>query len=518
MSENQRWLARGFESADGIRRFNRARNAIEGLDEDGRRIGPGWSDPTVISLAHGEGVRRPHPSVVAAGVRALIDVDESSLDNYLYLSSFDALDEAIRRDFEAEGIPAEYARNVVVESGNSRLFMGFFNAVLEPGDVVLVPRTYYQAVNMWADLARVDLRVVATRAEDDFKLTPATLDEWLAANAEAAPRLKALIVFNPGYTGCLYDAADMAALAGWVAEHDVAVLEDSIFTQTEFVGERLVHLSSVPGMGDRVVTVDGGSKAYGLANIRIGWGCGGQAIIERMRHHVTATSICVPHLAKAMALAAIEGPTGYLRANIREATERLELVRGLLQEVNDEVETALGHRLATPFFSIAHEPRAGHSVMVTAAGLAGLRTLNGAVLRDSVDVTRYFLSEERVCFAPGLSNGFDDCTVRISFGCLGSEGTWLDHRPQEEWEVLRAVLGEFHPGLEPADLQRATSAVRREVAARSEDEPGTDLSTAGFAAGREQLRDALGGRVLRAAVRLAQENKETLRAAAGVDS
>ncbi len=510
MTDTARWLAGGFGSGEGIRRFDRARNAIEGLDEAGEPIGPGWADPSVISLAHGEGVRRPHPSVVGAGVRALVDVRESSLDNYLYLSTFDRLDRAITRDFEQEGIPAEYASNVVVESGNSRLFMGFFNAVVEPGDVVLVPRTYYQAVNMWADLARIDLGIVPTRPEDDYRFTPESLDEWWQANEAQAARTKAIIVFNPGYTGSLYTYEDMEALADWVEAHDVAVLEDSIFSQTEFEGRRLAHLAAVPGMGERVVTVDGGSKAYGLANIRIGWGCGGRAIIERMRHHVTATSICVPHLAKSMALAALEGPSDYLEANVREAMSRLELVRTLLAQINAEVEEALGHPLAVPFFRLAHEPAAGHSCMVNADGLQGLRTPDGVVLRDSIDVTRYFLREERVCLAPGYSNGFDDCTFRISFGCLGSEGTWLDHRPQEEQEVVRAVVAEFRPDVRRARAEELVEACLHEIGSADAGSLAP-LSTAGFESGRDQLLDAIGGRMLRATVRLAQENKELLR-------
>lgn len=254
-----------------------------------------------------------------------------------------------------------------------------------------------------------------------------------------------------------------------------------------------------------MVTVDGGSKAYGLANIRIGWGCGSPTIIERMRHHVTATSICIPHVAEAMALAALEGPKDYLRANVVEARERLELVRALLAGVNREVEEAIGHPLAVPFFSIAHEPRAGHSVMVAADGLSGLRTPGGGVIQDSVDVTRYFLREERVCLAPGLSNGFDDCTVRISFGCLGSEGTWHDHRPQEEAAALQAVLAEFHPAATATELTPTLATWGIDLT------PDTELSTAGFSTGRDLLRDAIGSRILRASVRLAQENKQTLR-------
>lgn len=492
-----------------MQRFARARNAISGLTEDGEYLCPGWASPEVISLAHGEGVRRPHPSVVAAGVRALLDTDSGALDNYLYLREFNELTEAIVANFTDEGIPAETARNVCLDSGNTRLFLGFFNALAEPGEMFLVPQMYYQAISMWADVSRVVLARVPTQRAHAYKLTGTDLRAWYEANVLTGrcPMPRGLIIFNPGYTGSLYDQAELAEIAEFVLEHDLIVLEDAIFTETEFTGERIVHLASLPGMADRVVTVDGGSKAYGLANIRIGWGCGPADVIARMNYFTMATSITIPHVAKAMALAALRGPRSYLDGNVRECMRRAELVENLLGRINDAVADALGFQPAAPFFEVAHQPRAGHSTLVAAPGIQGLRTPDGTIIADSVDLTRYFLAAERVCFSPALSNGFDDTTVRISFGCLGVEHTWRVPHRAEARAAGGTLLGYLDPSLPAAQVDRLLAAAGIDPNWSTPDD-----DNAGFAAGREVITEALIGRVLPAAVRLAIDNKSQLTA------
>lgn len=499
---------RGFRRGeqDAIRRFFRARNAISGLDDEGRYLWPGWADRSVISLAHGEGIRRPHPDVIAAGVTALLDTEESALDNYLYLRPFARLTERIAETFCAEGIAEEIARNVCVDSGNTRLFFGFFFAVAEQGDVFLAPQTYYQAVNMWCDIAEVVLERVQTQRANDYKFTRDDLERWydeqVRSGRSRPPR--GLLLFNPGYTGALYTRQELEEVAEFVLEHDLVVLEDSIFTDTEFFGHSTVHLSAVDGMADRVVVVDGGSKAYGLANIRIGWGCGPAAIVDRMNYYTMATSIAVPHVAKAMALAALDAPRDYLDENIRECMARADLVRSLVEEVNDAVFAALGFEPEVPFFAVAHEPKAGHSTLLSANGLRGLASPDGGTISDSIDLTRYFLGEERVCFSPGLSNGFDDCTVRVCFGCLGSEHTW----PLPKLAEVRAAGAATLERLDPSSSAGQLSVRLR---AAGIDPDADDIAAdEGFAAGRALLTEAFHNRIQPAAVRLALANRAAL--------
>ncbi|NMI62398.1 pyridoxal phosphate-dependent aminotransferase [Streptomyces sp. RLB3-17] len=506
-SAKEHLLAKQDRSHRAINSFIRARDAISAADD--QEGGGGWMNPDVISLAHGEGVRRPHHSVVAAGVRALLDTTESSLDNYLYLRRFPAFEEELTATFRAAGIPDDAASNLCIDSGNTRLFLAFFHAVGDPGDVFLVPQGYYQAVNMWADISSVYLETVETRRSNDYKFTRGDLEEFYRRRVDTGEvrRPKGLILFSPSYTGAVYEESELAEIAEFVEQRDLVVLEDAIFRGTEFTGRSSAHLAGMPKMSQRVVTINGGSKAYGLANIRIGWGCGPQYLIERMNYYTMATSITVPHIAKAMALAALRAPAEYLEGNIAECAARAELVARLLDEINENVASALGFTPAEPLLTVAHDPKAAHSVLVSGNGMAGLLTPDGREITDSTDVTRHFLNTARVCLSPGVSNGFTDCTVRIAFGCLGWEHTYAYPKHAEIVAGAGALLTAFDPGLS----DRAV-AERLHAAGIDPQWSSLDQLNPGFQGGREELTEAIQRRLGPAVVRLALDNQQELRA------
>ncbi|MDT0382162.1 pyridoxal phosphate-dependent aminotransferase [Streptomyces sp. DSM 42041] len=492
---------------DAIGKFRRGRDAISGLDSKGNQSSAGWFDRDVISLAHGEGIRRPHPTVVGAGVTALLDSEENSLDNYLYLRRADDFEDALINLFKSQDIPEGIASNLCVDSGVTRLFFGFFHAVAEPGDVFLTAQTYYQGINMWCDLAKVQLESVETDAEHDHKLTRAALEHWYERYVYTGrvQRPRGIILFNPSYTGALYDADELAALGEFIIEHDLVVLEDAIFFRTEFPGHRSIRLASLPGMAERVVTVDGGSKAYGLANLRIGWACGPSDVTERINYHTMVASMTIPSQVKAMALAALRAPDEYLHGNARECMARAALVTELVHAVNEEVALALSFTPRTPFLRVAHQPKAGHSILLDGNGMRGLRLPDGDLIEDSTDVTRYYLKEEKVCFSPAISNGFTDCILRVSYGCLGSEHTYAHPQRAETTAAARAVLHHADPRVFGTDLD---DRLRR--AGIDPDWACPDGTNDGFEAGRSMLREAFLNRITPAAVRLALDNKDAI--------
>jgi len=88
-----------------IEQLRLSRQVLSGRDPAGQKRHSGMFDPEVISLAHGEGVRRPHPSVVAAGIASLLDRSCAALDNYLFLRRHAGLHAAIAQEFTARGVP-----------------------------------------------------------------------------------------------------------------------------------------------------------------------------------------------------------------------------------------------------------------------------------------------------------------------------------------------------------------------------------------------------------------------------
>lgn len=468
-------------------RLQHGRDVLGGVDATGARTHPSMFDPEVISLAHGDGTRRPHSSVVAAGIAALLETEAASLDDYMFLQRHEEFETAVTADFAGHGIPPEIAANVCVDSGTTRLFAAFLHAYSEPGDVFLVPRSYYHPLPAWCELCRVDLELVATSRTDDYKLTAAALEGWYSRHRGVRPR--GLFLFNPTQTGALYSHDELVALAEVIRRRDLHVLEDSVFAGTEFPGRAPVRQLSAaaPDLAERVVTLRGASKAFNLANIRIGWACGPASLIRRMNAYTVATSATVPFLAKAMALAALRAPAGYLTANAAECAERAALITALVDECNSTTGRAL--------FTVAHQPQAGHAILVTAPGLAGRRLPSGATLTTSIDVTRFLLRAAKVATSPGYSLGFDGTELRLAFGSVGVKHTYPPGTADELCSALHQLAaicgGSRH------DVARQVYAASQAV---------TDGSTGHrpehFQPGRELIAVAFRDRITPAARRL----------------
>jgi aspartate aminotransferase len=240
--------------------------------------------------------------------------------------------------------------------------------------------------------------------------------------------------------GAFYAIGELERLADWIAQHDMLILEDAIFAETEFSETaRSARLASVDGMAERVFTVSGGSKAHGLANIRIAWGCGPKTLVDRLNTFVTSTSATTPQVAKLMALAALEVSPDYLALNARECRTRALQVAALVEQVNVALRRRFHRGPEWQAVAVEFPPSAGHSILLNFAGMHALVAPNGYLIADSVDVTRFFLETAKVAFSPGLSVGWDGCRLRCTFGCVGTHLTFgVSRRAELDW-VLTAT-------------------------------------------------------------------------------
>jgi aspartate aminotransferase len=427
-------------------RLARCRAALGGLDRSGAKTAPSMFDPDVISFAHGEGVRRPHPGVVAAGVDALLDSGAGALEDYQFLRRWRPLEDRIIGYFAGGGIDGLTSDHLCIDSGTSRLFCAFLHAVTVPGDTVLAARTYYHLLIGWCDLFGLRLECVPTAAADDYKLTAAALEDWYRCHPGA--RARAVILFNPTQTGAVYAAAELASLADALRSRGLAVLEDTVFRFTEYPGVMPPPFLASFDPGGQIVTVGGGSKAYGLANVRIGWACGAPRLMEQMRGHAYTTGVTVPHVAQAMAAAALAAPHTYALRNSAECDLRARSIASFFG--------------GSSGVRVAHLPHAGHSILLDLNAYLGMRTPAGRRVTDSADLVRHLLEVGRVAVSPGLASGFDDLTVRLCFGCVGARHTYGHDLEDDE---LAAGFARGRAEVE-AGLDRITVALASLVADR----------------------------------------------------
>lgn len=161
---------------------------------------------------------------------------------------------------------------IVVGAGTSAILNHLAHALLEPGEAVLVSAPYYSGFDHdLAGPAGAVLVPVPTSAADGFRPTVAALEAALLGAREAGLRVKAALVTNPGNpVGTALDAPAVAAIAAWLAHHDLQGIFDEIYARTDFGGRFGSALALPPALRSRVHVVHGFAKDFGLSGFKVG--------------------------------------------------------------------------------------------------------------------------------------------------------------------------------------------------------------------------------------------------------
>jgi aspartate aminotransferase len=161
----------------------------------------------------------------------------------------------------------EYTTDQIIVSGGAK--QSVCNALLSivgPGDEVIVPAPYWVSYVEMVKLAEGTNVVIEAGIEQDFKITPSQLEQAIT------PKTKALILCSPSNpTGSVYSKEELRGLAGVLAEHpNVIVLADEIYEHINYIGKH-ESIAQFDAIKDRVVVINGVSKAYAMTGWRIGF-------------------------------------------------------------------------------------------------------------------------------------------------------------------------------------------------------------------------------------------------------
>lgn len=173
--------------------------------------------------------------------------------------------EAIR-DYYREEYAMPVAREEIFVTASSCFGMELaLMAMLDPGDEVLLIAPYFTPYREQVQLTGGVPVEVPTRGEEGFSIRREALESAIT------PRTKAIIVNNPcNPTGAAYDMTCYAMLADVANRHDLFILADEIYTAYMYKFP-FVPLRSVPGMAERVVTLNSFSKNYIMTGWRVGY-------------------------------------------------------------------------------------------------------------------------------------------------------------------------------------------------------------------------------------------------------
>ena len=254
----------------------------------------------VVELEIGDSPFPTTPAAKAAGIAA-IEANQTGYGPSLGLPEFRAA--AARFVAQEFGIPAQ-PENVVVASGAKPFEQYFAEAVLEPGDGVLIFSPHFPTYE--PNLARRGARAVIEplRVEDDFRPRAEAVERFLKTD----PRPRSIWLNSPhNPTGGLATAEDLAEIANVVRGTDVMVFSDEPYCHMVWnTGAQHHSIASVPGMLNQTLAAYTFSKSYSLSGWRIGFAVGPVALVEAMGKLINTTASCSPPFVQRAAQAALE--------------------------------------------------------------------------------------------------------------------------------------------------------------------------------------------------------------------
>ena len=165
---------------------------------------------------------------------------------------------------------------IVVTVGASEGIDIALRAIVEPGDEILVAEPCFVSYKPCVCMSKGIPVPIPTKAENDFRLTPADLE------GKITPRTKAIIISFPNNpTGAIMEKKDLEALVPIFIEHDLIVITDEIYAELTY-GTEHVSIASFPGMKERTIVLNGFSKAFAMTGWRLGYAAGPREILKAM--------------------------------------------------------------------------------------------------------------------------------------------------------------------------------------------------------------------------------------------
>ena len=209
----------------------------------------------------------------------------------------DEISKYMKRRFNLSYDPSE---ELFVTVGGSEAIDMCIRCLVNPGDEVLVVEPSFVCYKPIAEVSGAVAIPIATRVEDDFRLTPELL------RAALTSKTKLLILpFPANPTGAVMKREHLEAIAEVLRGTDVMVLSDEIYAELSYGEERHVSIAELPDMWERTIVVNGFSKAYAMTGWRLGYACGPAPVIEQMVKLHQYAIMCAPTTSQFAAIEAM---------------------------------------------------------------------------------------------------------------------------------------------------------------------------------------------------------------------
>jgi len=302
----------------------------------------------------------------------------------------DAIAAKTLRDSRVEVSPNQ----VLVTNGGKHAVYNTFEALLNPGDEVLLPAPYWTTYPEPIALAGGVSVVLPTDVDSGFRVT---VDQLEAARTD---RTKALVFVSPSNpTGAVYPPDEVRAIGEWALEHGIWVITDEIYEHLTF-GDNVFTsvLAQVPELADTCVILNGVAKTYAMTGWRVGWMIGPVDLIKAATNLQSHSTSNVANVSQRAAIAALDGGLDCVDEMRTAFARRATLIHGLLNAIPGVT---------------CMVPQGAFYAFPSMEGLLG-REFAGVTPTTTSELCEVILDQAKVALVPG--EAFDaPGYVRISF-------------------------------------------------------------------------------------------------------
>jgi aspartate aminotransferase len=343
----------------------------------------------IISLSLGEPDFYTPDDIKEAAKKAI----DENYTRYPPVPGYDDLREAISKKFREENGLNYTPDQIIVSAGGKHSLINVILSLVNPGDEVIILAPYWVSYYDQIIIAQGKPVVVNADIENDFKIRPEDLENAIT------PKTRLIIFNSPSNpTGMVYTRGEIEKIAHIVERHEgLFIISDEIYEHITFTGDH-VSMASFDFIYDRVITLNGVSKAYAMTGWRIGY-IGAPAWIVKACNKLQGqftSGVC--SIAQRAALAALESRTDSREIMRSAFLRRRDLICSLIEKIE-------GVRVRVP--------QGAFYVMPDISYYFG-KSDGESTINNSDELALYLLNKAHVAVVGGIAFGAPNC-IRISY-------------------------------------------------------------------------------------------------------
>ncbi len=325
---------------------------------------------------------------------AAIEAIKAGFTKYTPVGGIQELKDAIINKMSSQ-YGLDYApEQILVSTGGKQGLYNVIQAIVNPGDEVIVPVPYWVSYPAIIELAGGTPVFLPSEAADNFAIDMDRLEEMVS------DRTRAIILNSPSNpTGAVYDTESLKAVASLAVERGFYIITDDIYDEIRFDGKGQENPASVfPEAKGHVIVANGVSKTYAMTGWRIGYLAGPGPVIKAATKIQSQSTSNANSIAQKAAAAALSGPQDCVSIMVKAFRERRDYIVDRLNGM-DGVSCPL--------------PQGAFYVFPDMSAFLGTKA-GQKNIKSSLDLADFLLEEAKIACVPGVAFG-DDRFVRFSY-------------------------------------------------------------------------------------------------------